>query len=113
MAFRENQEQGESSTYADAGTAMHTLAAWALRAEDQCTNWPADGIIVNGVKYPVTEEVAEFAQVYVDDVCNRAIGGNLLVEQRVDLSEWIGAEQFGTSDVIIVLPKNAMSPSKI
>jgi Protein of unknown function (DUF2800) len=105
MAFKENQEQGESSTYADAGTAMHTLSAWALQAKDQCANWPMDGIVVNGTKYPVTEEVAEFAQVYVDDVRNRAVGGSFLVEQRVDLSEWIGAEQFGTSDAIIVLPK--------
>lgn len=105
MSFVENREQGGSSTYADAGTAMHTLAAWALQTKELCSNWPMDGIVVNGAKYPITEEVAEHAQTYVDDVRNRAVGGSFLVEQRVDLSEWIGAEQFGTSDAIILLPR--------
>jgi len=105
MSFVENREQGGSSTYADAGTAMHTLASGALIEKRHCAHWLGEKIKVNGADYEVTEEVAEFAQVYVEDVRNRAVGGSFLVEQRVDLSEWIGAEQFGTSDAIILLPK--------
>lgn len=105
MAFAANREQGGSSTYADAGTAMHSLSGWALMEKRNCIHWLGKKISVNGALYEVTEEVADFAQVYVDDVRNRAVGGSFLVEQKIDLSEWLGADQGGTSDAVILLPK--------
>ena len=44
-------------------------------------------------------------QVYLDYVRARAMGGILLVEQRVDLSKWLGPGQGGTADTIIILPE--------
>ena len=60
---------------------------------------------LNGATYTMDEERAEFCRAYTDDVRMRAMGGVLLVEQRVDLSAWLGDGQGGTSDAIIVLPE--------
>jgi hypothetical protein len=105
MTFPENQAtDGESSTYADEGTAAHELAAFCLKAKCDANVRIGGAIKVNGRDYLITEEFADYVQVYLDDVRNRAAGGQLLVEQRVDLSEWLGPEQGGTSDAIIAMP---------
>lgn len=105
MTFPENQKtDGESSTYADEGTAAHELAARCLKSGKDASVWLHTMIAVNGRDYEVTEDFADAVQVYLDDVRARAAGGQLLVEQRVDLSEWLGAEQGGTSDVVIAMP---------
>ena len=105
MAFPENQESdGESSTYADEGTAAHDLAARCLKSGKDADVWLGTKIAVKGRDYEVTEEFASYVQVYVNDVRNRAAGGKLMVEQRVDLQEWLGPDQFGTSDAIIAMP---------
>jgi hypothetical protein len=105
MTFPENQAtDGESSTYADEGTAAHELAARCLKTGKNADVWLDTNITVNGRDYEVTEEFAQYVQVYVDDVRNRAAGGYLLTEQRVDLSEWLGPDQGGTSDAIIAMP---------
>lgn len=52
--------------------------------------------------HKITDEFAEYVQVYVDAVRRLAHGKLLLVEQRVEFSEAIGVpKQFGTSDVFI------------
>ena len=105
MTFPENQGGGSSSTYADAGTARHTLSAHCLRGKANAAAYEgrSQGVL-NGVDYIVDEEFANDAQYYIDDVRNRAVGGHLLVEQRVDLQEWLGPGQFGTSDAVIAQP---------
>lgn len=105
MTFPENRAtDGESSTYADEGTAAHELAARCLKSGKDASVWLHTVIAVNGRDYEVTEDFADAVQVYLDDVRARAAGGQLLVEQRVDLSEWLGPDQGGTSDAVIAMP---------
>ncbi len=105
MSFAENREQGESNAYADDGSATHAFAAEALDGH------PKDiGAVVeiNGKEYTLDEERAERVQGYVDDVRRRAIGGHILVEQHVDLSDYLGQGQGGTADAVIILPERRL-----
>lgn len=49
--------------------------------------------------FPVTEDMAEYVQAYVDYV--RSLQGELLVEKRVDYSAWV-EDGNGTSDAIVL-----------
>lgn len=104
MTFPENLADGDSSTYADEGTAAHELAAECLKRGVDATAHIGRVFTINKRDYEVTEEFANYVQVYLDDVRNRAAGGHLLVEQRVDLSDWLGPDQGGTSDAVIAMP---------
>lgn len=101
MAFPENREQGESSSFADDGSATHEWASMTL------SGYPSEvGAIIelNGKEYILDEDRATRIQGYVDDVRRRAIGGHLFVEQKVDLSDYLGEGQGGTADAAIALP---------
>ena len=104
MAFPENQEQGGSSTFADDGTASHEWAAKCLSTGKNAIELHGEEITLNGKQYVMDEERASFVQDYLDDVRRRALGGHLFVEQRVDLSPWLGEGQGGTSDAVIFQP---------
>lgn len=134
----ENQQAEQSSTFADNGTASHTLGAWALETGFDCEDYPHSEIVVNGAPYAVDDERREFVQSYVDDVRRRAMGGVLFIEHRVDLSAYIGTErcepcegtgvgngekmggvcnacdgngevpQGGTADAVIILPEKKL-----
>lgn len=94
LAQPENQQGEEkSSTFADNGTASHTLGAWALDTGKDCHEYPHSEIVVNGKPYAVDEERCDFVQTYVDDIRRRAMGGVLFVEHRVDLSAYLGMER--------------------
>lgn len=91
LALPENQQDGGSSTYADDGTASHTLAAWTLDDPSRmCSDYPKESIVVNGVAYPTDEERVGYIQSYVDDIRRSAAGGILWPEHRVDLSKYLG-----------------------
>lgn len=96
-------EQGcpdSSSSYAEDGTAAHELGAICLTTDTNTAGY-IGRLMSNGVE--VTEEVAEYVQVYVDAVREYADGGELLVEQRVDFSNVIKQpDSFGTLDAAIV-----------
>lgn len=93
----------ESSKYADEGTAAHDLGRRALEHGKDCAFWIGEQIQVGKRVFTVDEEMAANVQIYVDDVKARAKGGELLVEQRVDISEAVGVpDQFGTSDAVII-----------
>lgn len=92
LAQPENQQGEQSSTFADNGTASHTLGAWALETGKDCHEYPHGFVPVNGAQYAVDEERCDFVQSYVDDVRRRAMGGVLFVEHRVDLSKYLGNE---------------------
>lgn len=96
------------SAYASEGTVAHEIASKVLTDDDYVI--PVGEIIeADGHEVMVTRAMAEFVEDYVKLVQEYAEGGTLLVEQRVDFSRWVGAEnQFGTSDVIIV-KKRAMT----
>jgi hypothetical protein len=97
-------QENKSSSFADEGTAAHELAAWCLRHEAEPQGRIFKHISMpDGSRYLITDEMREFVQTYVDQINATAIGGVLLVEQRVDYSNAIGVPgQFGTSDAIIV-----------
>ena len=90
LAIAENQQEGASSSYADDGTASHSLASWALETGKDCHEYPADHITVNGKDYPLDEDRQTRVQVYVDDIRRSALGGILWAEHRVDLSKYLG-----------------------
>ncbi|RZG47021.1 DUF2800 domain-containing protein [Acinetobacter wuhouensis] len=107
-----------SSEHADEGTAAHFLASECLEQNKDATDflnqeiavlpqgaaWARDvWKITNPTKFTVDLEMSEYIQIYLDAVRSQATGNELLVEQRVDFSSFIGAENaFGTSDVIIL-----------
>lgn len=90
LAMPENQAEGTSSTFADSGTASHTLGSWALENRKNCADFPHAAITIRGVDYEIDEERIERIQTYVDDVRREALGGLLFTEYRVDLSRWLG-----------------------
>lgn len=98
----------KSSTYSDDGTAMHHVAALCLTEHWRASKYVGQDIPVNSrheeprfVEF--TDEMAELVQGYVDTVRKIGIGHRMLVETRVDFSEFVQIEdQFGTADCIIV-----------
>lgn len=105
MAFPENQEQGESSTYADDGTASHEWSALCLKSGKDAALFIGSVKEINGRVYAMDEERAAFCQIYIDDVRRRAISRSLYVEYSVDLSHILGPEQGGTADAAIYCPE--------
>lgn len=97
-----------SSVFAREGTAAHTLGERALGFEKPCSFFIGELIAVGytdevGLErhqtFEITEEMADYVQVYVDQV-NRE-PGELLLEERFDLSRVYGVpDQFGTGDAV-------------
>lgn len=107
MAYPENTADSDAGVYADEGTAAHTLAAILLKDKTGMVAEDWIGKVIKGGKrgFEVTEEFAGHVQTYVDDVQRRAIGGFLMVEQRVTLEgvEGFDESNYGTSDAIIAI----------
>lgn len=96
----------KSSTFADEGTAAHELASWCLESGQDASAYAGRIITVEktGRQFEVDADMVENVQRYVDIV--RGLGGDLMVEQRVDFSNWINVpDSFGTSDAIVVLDR--------
>jgi hypothetical protein len=98
MGFNENLVESDAGVYADEGTAAHSLASRCLQRKVAAYHYIGEKIQVDERVFEVTEEFADHVQTYVDDVARRAMGGYLMVEQRVHIAE---LETFGTSDGII------------
>ncbi|MBI1450353.1 DUF2800 domain-containing protein [Acinetobacter sp. FL51] len=105
-----------SSVQADEGTAAHFLASECLEQNRNATDFLNCFIVIKKGNaswdqeasetrsgFIVDLEMAEYVQKYIDAIRSQADGNELLVEQRVDFSEFIGSENaFGTSDAIII-----------
>ena len=108
MSYPENTAEGvDGGVYADEGTAAHTLAAAVLKNKlMRCEDFIGQTIEAGKRRFEVTEEFAGHVQTYVDDVQRRAIGGYLMIEQRVSLEgvEGFDSANYGTSDAVIGLP---------
>lgn len=112
-----------SSAHADEGTAAHFLASECLEQGRNATDFLNCFIVIKkgNAKWLISEgtnsvshslstsvfrvdlEMAEYVQKYIDAVRSQADGNELLVEQRVEFSEFIGSENaFGTADAIII-----------
>ena len=110
--FMEKGLPESSSKYADEGTAAHEVAAMCLEQNQDAAAFAGrmiqvtrgEGAQATSRSFEVNEEMVEAVQRYVDIV--RGLGGDLMVEQKVDFGNWIGVEnQFGTSDSLVVLDK--------
>jgi hypothetical protein len=107
MAYPENTEEWvDAGEYAAEGTAAHALAASCLKFKLPAANSIGLTIEVGKRKFEVTEDFADHVQTYVDDVRARAMGGFLMIEQRVTLDGVEGFDEtnYGTSDAIMALP---------
>lgn len=92
-----------SSEFADEGTAAHDLAARALEAGCDVSEFKGVSIKVGSRDFIVDDDMIQYVQAYVDLVRSLAEGHELLVEQKVDFSRYIGIpNSFGTSDVVIL-----------
>lgn len=98
----------DGNEYSREGTAAHAVAA---HCQEQ--RIPTAALVGTTFKYVdhgeareivVTEEMAEYLQVYIDAVKTIAGRGRLYVEQRLEFSHYVGIpNQFGTSDDVAVL----------
>jgi hypothetical protein len=79
----------EGSSFAAEGTKAHELAERTLVSGRNAHEMSGD--------YP--HDMREYVQQYVDYV--RAIPGELLVEQRMNFSQWV-PDGFGTADAVIL-----------
>jgi hypothetical protein len=104
----------ERNDFSDNGTGAHYVGSICL-----VNGWDADRYVGNSFdvsddgettlypgdrgKFKIDAVWAAHLQTYLDEVRRRSHGKILLVEQRVEFSEWVGVpEQFGTSDAIII-----------
>lgn len=80
----------EESEYAAEGTAAHAWAEALLSGRDDYDPWtlPYD-----------TDDMRRYVQTYVDFV--RSLGGFYVIERRVDLSQDLGEDTYGTADAIV------------
>lgn len=108
----------DSNEFADGGTAAHTLASWTLPDPHKTTAYFRESTIdvrnEDGTlrrQFDVTEEMADYVQVYVDAVRDRVVGADqLLVEQRLDtgLESKRYGKITGTGDAVILHPNEKM-----
>lgn len=88
-----------ASKFAAEGTAAHELAAACLTESKHAKAY--EGRIFNGFK--ADWDMCNYVQHYVNDIRRLAEGNELLIEQRVDFSRYVGvAESFGTADAVIL-----------
>lgn len=109
FAYDNNLGDGESSTFADDGTASHHWASLALKSGNDADPFLTDSIVINGVTYHMDDDRANFVQVYLDKARQLAMGGILFVEHWVDLSRWTGEGQGGTADAGIIIPRKKLA----
>ncbi len=90
-----------SSDFADEGTAAHKLAAVSLSNTKDTVAFLDSVIDVNGKGWEVTADMAAHVQKYIDYV--RSIGGELMVEQRLNIEAITGeTDAKGTADAVIL-----------
>lgn len=101
----------EDSQYSAEGTAAHILGTRALNYNKPTSFFHDETLQVGQRVFAVDEEMETNVQLYVDEVRARAKGAELLVEQRLDLSEVTGLDdEFGTGDAVIVdVPKRHLT----
>lgn len=91
----------EESEYAAEGTAAHAIAESILRIAPNALA-PCEVRPIRAQAVPPeydTPEMRGFVQTYVDFV--KSLGGVLQVETRIDLTQDMGAECYGTADAVV------------
>lgn len=96
-----------ASEASDDGTAIHTVSAWCLTSDRDAHAFVGRYIDVHDKGEPMRRvlfdhDKAELAQTYIDQIRAAAVGGELMVEQKVDFSSFVDMPgQFGTLDAAI------------
>jgi len=107
--------RSSSSPYAREGTVAHEVAAHCVERGQDAWEWVCSEIEVEGEAITVTAEMALAVQVWIDtiradaDEYEQDTGDRptLYVEVKFDLSD-IREQMFGTSDIVMLLPKWGM-----
>lgn len=86
-----------TSEYAAEGTVAHEILEKCLKGGKDAADFIGQEFESDGYTFEVDQEMADHVMECVDYVNN--FSGELLVEERVDISPWV-PECFGTSDVI-------------
>ena len=97
----------QGSGYADLGTAKHTLTERCWRERVGADAYLGTSIDVKGTNFVVDEDFVEHVDYALDVLHTLRItypGHEIYLEQRVDLSPWLGEGQGGTADVIMLDP---------
>lgn len=84
------------------GTAMHWFREQALRRGCDMFDLVGTTTYVEGEEFELDDETAFKMQDGIDRV--RGFDGEIYVEQRVDISPWVGEGQFGTMDTGVIRP---------
>lgn len=92
----------ETSEFAAEGTFAHLISDQCLSLGLDAYDFVGDKCEVDGFTFEWTEDDAHQLQFGIDQV--RGFGGDFFGEQKVDLSKWLGAGQFGTLDRAIITP---------
>jgi hypothetical protein len=101
----ESKFEDKGSEFAQEGTAAHALAAYVLESGKKRSTGETFTFDDHGITRSVklTDEMVDYVQDYIDLVHGYAQGGELMVEQRVEFSIFVGIpDQFGTSDAVIL-----------
>jgi hypothetical protein len=89
--------------YSAEGSAAHHLAAVMLKYNKPATFFRGDPIKIGEFTFKVDDEMIRHIQGYVDRLNEYAKGNQLVFEQSVDFSAYVGVpDQRGTSDGIIL-----------
>jgi hypothetical protein len=92
----------DSSEAAAEGTVAHGVSDLCLTYGLDAHNFIGARANCEGFDFEWTEDDADLLQPGLDQV--RAFGGEFFGEHKVDLSRWLGDNQFGTLDRGIILP---------
>lgn len=93
----------QSSSYANEGTAAHSLAESCLRLGVPAKEQIGWQVRVEDESISITEDMAAHVQVYLDYVRRESEGKTLLIEQKIPLTPLTAERDArGTSDAVIV-----------
>lgn len=102
--FMEKNIPNKDSEDAALGTAQHECAAFCLMESE---DYPASNCIgkkFHGIK--ITREMADYVQIYIDQIRELSKGHDLFVEQRLPIERiTLEKDGFGTGDAIIIQDK--------
>lgn len=96
----------ETSEAAAEGTFAHQISDECLMLGLDPYDFVGHKFTVEGFKFEFDEDMAEALELGIQQVRDFiAEGGTFYGEQQVDLTHWLGPDQFGTLDRAVVLPK--------
>jgi len=99
----EGTKTDTSSEFADEGTAAHSLAALCLSNNQDASAYLGANLKGGERLFKVDTDMAQAVQVYIDNIREYAASHDMLVEQRVNFSRFVGVDnQFGTADTIVL-----------